>query len=89
MRTRFATVLLLLIALVAAGCGDDEADEAAAGGEGCEIDQLNLVEDGVLTIATGEPVFPPWMMDDDPTNQEGRAFVGRFLQCQLEQLFFA
>jgi polar amino acid transport system substrate-binding protein len=27
----------------------------------CAVDQLNLVEPGVLTVATGEPVFPPWM----------------------------
>lgn len=71
MRIRSAIVLLSLIALVAAACGSDDSDDAAAGGEGCEIEQLNLVEEGVLTIATGEPVFPPWMMDDDPTNKEG------------------
>jgi polar amino acid transport system substrate-binding protein len=71
MRTRFAIVLVLLLALVAAACSSDDSDEAAAGGEGCDIDQLNLVEEDVLTIATGEPVFPPWMMDDDPTNKEG------------------
>ena len=27
----------------------------------CAIDQLDLVEPGVLTVATGIPVFPPWM----------------------------
>lgn len=29
------------------------------------------VNDGVLTIATGEPAYPPYMVDDDPTNQQG------------------
>ncbi|MGH8928361.1 MAG: ABC transporter substrate-binding protein, partial [Acidimicrobiia bacterium] len=37
----------------------------------CAIDQLELVEPGVLTVATGEPAFPPWVIDDDPTNQQG------------------
>jgi polar amino acid transport system substrate-binding protein len=29
------------------------------------------LEDGVLTIATGEPAFPPYVIDDDPTSGEG------------------
>ena len=37
----------------------------------CSTDSEALFEPGKLTIATGEPVFPPWMMDDDPTNGEG------------------
>jgi polar amino acid transport system substrate-binding protein len=68
-----------LFLTVLAGCGSDsegaseEADtteEAAAGAEGgCET--LPLKEDGVLTVATGEPAFEPWVVDDDPTNGEG------------------
>ena len=37
----------------------------------CSTDSEALFEPGKLTIATGEPVFPPWMIDDDPTNGEG------------------
>jgi polar amino acid transport system substrate-binding protein len=37
----------------------------------CSTDSEALFEPGSLTIATGEPVFPPWMIDDDPTNGEG------------------
>jgi polar amino acid transport system substrate-binding protein len=29
------------------------------------------LEDGVLTVATGEPAFPPYVIDDDPTSGEG------------------
>lgn len=32
---------------------------------------MTTVSDNVLTIATGEPAFPPYMIDDDPTNQQG------------------
>ena len=41
------------------------------GGDSCDMDGLALKQDGKLTAATGEPVFPPWMMDDDPSNQMG------------------
>lgn len=34
------------------------------GGE-CAIENLALLEPGVLTVATGEPAFPPWVGDDD------------------------
>jgi polar amino acid transport system substrate-binding protein len=29
------------------------------------------IDDGVLTIATGEPAFFPWVIDDDPESGEG------------------
>lgn len=48
---------------------EPETTEASSGGGTC--DALPLKSDGVLTVATGEPVFPPWMEDDDPTNQRG------------------
>ncbi len=67
MRFRTLTVLLLALALVAAACGDDEAD---GGGDGtsCAIDDLNLVSPGTLTVATGEPAFPPWVGTTDGEN---------------------
>ncbi len=58
-------VALLALALLAAACGDDDdttsgGDDGASAGD-CSPDQLNLVNPGQLTVATGEPVFPPWM----------------------------
>lgn len=29
------------------------------------------IEEGVLTVATSEPAFPPYVIDDDPTSGEG------------------
>jgi len=71
-------------ALVLAACGSDDAsDDAssssdaptatpagtdAAAGEG---DCSATIEDGVLTIATGEPAFYPWVIDDAPETGEG------------------
>jgi polar amino acid transport system substrate-binding protein len=55
-----------------------ETTTTAASGIGgeCAIDQLNLLEDGVLTVATGEPAFPPWVgtadeFFDEPESQTG------------------
>ncbi len=55
---------------VDAGATTAAASTGADAG-GCAVDQLALKTPGTLTVATGEPVFPPWMVDDDPTNQQG------------------
>ncbi len=34
-------------------------------------DDPRLYEPGKLTVATGEPVYPPWMLNDDPAGGEG------------------
>jgi polar amino acid transport system substrate-binding protein len=72
---------MLGLALVLAACGGGQTtgeDTTAggdtttgAGGDTCAIENLALYEGGKLTVATGEPVYPPWMMDDDPSNGEG------------------
>lgn len=70
-------------ALVLAACGsDDDSDsatteassdttatsEAAGGGD---VDCGATISDGVLTIATGEPAFYPYVIDDQPETGEG------------------
>ena len=39
--------------------------------EGCDPASLETLSDGVLTFATSEPAFEPWMVDDDPTSGQG------------------
>jgi polar amino acid transport system substrate-binding protein len=79
----------LLVA--ASACGDDDSGdgtdtgEAAAGS--CEPGDLPLKEDGTLTVATGEPVFEPWMVDDDPANGEG--FEGGLVAALAEEMGFS
>ncbi|MEM9655491.1 MAG: ABC transporter substrate-binding protein [Actinomycetota bacterium] len=73
MKTRLIA-LLFALALVTAACGSDsDTTEASSDGDGAvaACDTLPLKSDGVLTVATGEPVFPPWMEDDDPSNERG------------------
>jgi polar amino acid transport system substrate-binding protein len=72
-----AIAAALTFTLVGCGSSSDDASEettttAAAGGDaGAACDTLPLKEDGTLTVATGEPAFEPWVVDDDPTNQKG------------------
>lgn len=49
----------------------EDGEEQAGGIPGCEVDDLALFEPGQLTVGTGDPVFPPWMLNDDPAGGEG------------------
>ncbi|MFB7249469.1 ABC transporter substrate-binding protein [Microbacterium sp. NPDC056234] len=43
----------------------------SAGQDGSSSDGLQTVTEGKLTIATGEPNYEPWFVDDDPANGKG------------------
>ncbi|MFC7161021.1 transporter substrate-binding domain-containing protein [Aquipuribacter hungaricus] len=54
--------------------GDATAEATGAAGAGiagCEPASLETLSEGVLTFATSEPAFEPWVVDDDPTNEQG------------------
>ena len=53
------------------GAAEEDGDEQAGGIPGCAVDELALYEPGQLTVGTGDPVFPPWMLNDDPAGGEG------------------
>ncbi|QJR17545.1 amino acid ABC transporter substrate-binding protein [Pelagibacterium halotolerans] len=50
-------------------------------------DDPRLFTPGQLTVATSDPVFPPWMMDNDPSNGEG--FESAFVYALAEKMGFA
>lgn len=85
---RLAVVLLILLfafPLFATGTVEEEpmgADSAAME----TPDDPRLVNPGQLTVATGEPVFPPWMMDDDPAG--GVGFENGLVYALAEELGF-
>lgn len=73
-------------ALVLAACGSDDdggdADDGDTAAESTDApvstdagvsegDCTATLEEGVLTIATGEPAFEPWVVNDDPASGEG------------------
>ncbi len=50
--------LIAVLAMLLAACA---AEEGGGGGDvSCEKEDLTLVQEGVLTIGTDEPSFPPW-----------------------------
>jgi polar amino acid transport system substrate-binding protein len=54
-----------VLGLAACAPTDDADDAPAADGE------LTTVTEGVLTIATSDPAYGPWIVDNDPTSGEG------------------
>lgn len=82
-RTSLALLGTLALTLTACSSGGDEAAEPTPAGseatgaavtgsiEGCDPASLETLSDGVLTFATSEPAFEPWMVDNDPTNEQG------------------
>jgi polar amino acid transport system substrate-binding protein len=64
---------------VPAACGSDDDDDEGGGGasttaeqaDACAKDQLAVKNSGQLTVGTDKPAFPPYFVDDDPTNGKG------------------
>ena len=66
--TRRVIPALAIGALLFAACGsDDSSSDSGDSGGDCSA----TIDDGVLTIATGEPAFFPWVIDDAPETGEG------------------
>jgi polar amino acid transport system substrate-binding protein len=93
---------VIALALTAAACGgEDEATTTPAGGtettavDPCATDQLNLVNEGQLTIGADNPSFPPWFQDDkgnpwDPTGPPtDQGYEGAVTAALAEQLGFS
>ncbi len=72
-----AALFLALFALVATSCASSTStDEAAAPAESaatneCAPASLQTLEANTLTIATGEPAYSPWVLNDAPEKGEG------------------
>ena len=87
MRTKIGVLLFVGILLLGlAACGDDDGAATTAGGS-CAPGDLALVDPGFLTIATGDPAFPPWVIEDDPTNKQG--FEGALAYAIAAELGFS
>jgi polar amino acid transport system substrate-binding protein len=75
-----ALALVVFAFAVLAACGDDDDDDGG-GGDGastteqqasaCAKESLALTSPGTLTVGTDKPAFPPYFVDDDPTNGKG------------------
>jgi polar amino acid transport system substrate-binding protein len=89
---RLLIALLAAAAFAVAACGDDDPEptqqQAAEtpSGPQCEKADLELKTAGQLTVGTDKPAFPPYFVDDDPTN--GKGFESAVAYAIGEQLGF-
>jgi polar amino acid transport system substrate-binding protein len=83
LRSHRLIALALVVAALAvlAACGDDDDDDGGGGStEAAATEQSDFCEKGnppglknpgQLTVGTDKPAFPPYFVDDDPTNGKG------------------
>ena len=84
MKNRKGLVIALTVALAfgISACSSSDSTESASAS--CEKADLATIADGVLTIATGEPAYYPWVIDDAPESGEGfEAAVAYAVATQL------
>jgi len=84
MKIRNGLVIALTVAFAfgISACSSSDSTESAS--VSCEKADLATVADGVLTIATGEPAYYPWVIDDAPESGEGfEAAVAYAVATQL------
>lgn len=95
--TRRILLIMLVLSLFAlpvfAGGAQEEpaAEPAAAAEKTASLEKTTmdprLFTPGKLTVATGEPAYPPWMMDDDPAS--GIGFENGMVYALAAKLGFA
>ncbi|MBS2937639.1 amino acid ABC transporter substrate-binding protein [Nocardioides sp. J2M5] len=78
---RLAVAALATATLALTACAPtDETDTASdpsadtsetSAADECTPDAMDTLTDGTLTIATDDPAYEPWFVDNDPTNGEG------------------
>jgi len=84
MKNRKGLVIALTVAFAfgISACSSSDSTESASAS--CEKADLATAESGMLTIATGEPAYYPWVLDDAPESGEGfEAAVAYAVATQL------
>ena len=86
MKKRFGifSAVVIAAALTLSGCSSSDSESSASGS--CAKEDLALVTEGKLTIATGEPAYYPWIIDDAP--ETGNGFEGAVAYAVAKQLGF-
>jgi polar amino acid transport system substrate-binding protein len=97
LRSHRLIALALIVAALAVltACGDDDDDDGGGGSteaatteqaDACAKDQLAVKNAGQLTVGTDKPAFPPYFVDDDPTN--GKGFESAVAYAVADELGF-
>ena len=99
---RWFILVSVLVAVLGAACGDDAVvappttegtDVATDGGtaeptvDECTPETLPVKEPGTLTVGADSPAFPPYFIDNDPTN--GQGFESAVAYAVAERLGFS
>jgi polar amino acid transport system substrate-binding protein len=98
-----AVPLVVGTALAAAACAPEADDSAsgssgsgssssgssgaAGAADDCDTGSLPLRTPGQLTVGTDSPAYPPWFVDNDPTN--GKGYESAVAYAVAEQLGFS
>jgi polar amino acid transport system substrate-binding protein len=90
--TTIAALALALTAACAPADSDGESDSAKTSPAStsladCQAADLPVLTDGKLTVATDDPAFEPWFVDDDPSN--GKGFESAVAFAIADKLGFA
>jgi len=87
MKNRKGLVIALTVALAfgISACSSSDSTESASAS--CEKADLATIESGMLTIATGEPAYYPWVIDDAP--ESGAGFEAAVAYAVATQLGFS
>jgi polar amino acid transport system substrate-binding protein len=85
-RTLATLSALLLLTLAACSSTAETEDVASTGSDVCSVDSLQTLTAGKLTIATGEPAYYPWVLNDAPESGEG--FEAAVAYAVAEELGF-
>ena len=86
MKKRFGIFSAVVIAAALTLSGCSSSDSATSEAASCAKADLATVTEGKLTIATGEPAYYPWIIDDAP--ETGNGFEGAVAYAVAKQLGF-
>ncbi len=88
-RIRNVLAALAVTTLIAACSPESEtaSTPSASGASSCSAESLQTLTTGKLTVATGEPAFYPWVIDNAPESGEG--FEAAVAYAVAQQLGFA
>ena len=96
-RALAAPLSLAVAALALSSCAprDEEGGSASssadssesASAEECAKGSLDTYQDGTLTVATDDPAYEPWFMDNDPAN--GRGYEAAVAYAIADELGYA
>jgi polar amino acid transport system substrate-binding protein len=88
-RIRNVLAALAVTTLIAACSPESEtaSTPSASGASSCSAESLQTLTTGKLTVATGEPAFYPWVIDNAPESGEG--FEAAVAYAVAKQLGFA